>query len=265
MFSGGTFDQSYNDGSQHPRDKDLCLIATRLGISPRGSRMGGEGCIHLYMTDGEGGTPMLLSQSSKKGIFHEVTRIGLHSLTTGHGWGLDSENCAEFCPSQHLFRIEAMGITKRLLERIGVFSELGGLVIQKEEALLEFAMAGSDTGCLQQIESGVTPNQAGTWTAGRAGWCPGSAVQPTLLAVDMENIAHKLNAVVVQQEDEGGGAIEEIRLIVRASYRGFYNGKEYTPESSTFADSQGFPAEIKLSSALSLWRDETISIPMASI
>ncbi len=34
-----------------------------------------------------------------------------------------------------------------------------------------------------QVPNGTAPNQHGTWLYGRAGWCPGGAVQPWL--VDM--------------------------------------------------------------------------------
>ena len=60
--------------------------------------------------------------------------------TTGHGAG--TNQCSEFCNHQHEFTV-------------------GGAV-----HLQTFPMAGSASGCIKNLESGMTPNQAGTWWYG---------------------------------------------------------------------------------------------------
>ena len=82
-------------------------------------------------------------------------RVALWTLVTGHGYGQDRENCAEFCNHQHEFTVNAA-----------------------QSYLEEFTMAGTDYGCAEQVSEGTVPNQYGTWVLGRGGWCPGRAVDP---------------------------------------------------------------------------------------
>lgn len=87
----------------------------------------------------------------------DATSIELHVLVTGHGFGDDTENCAEFCNHTHHFTLNGTE-----------------LVIRHPEA-------GSSRGCLDRIDVGVVPNQYGTWPFGRGGWCPGLDVKPHVL------------------------------------------------------------------------------------
>ena len=86
-----------------------------------------------------------------------TTRVLFYGIISGHGMS-DSENCAEFCTHQHL------------------------LTINGTEFPVEFSVASTGTdakyGCAEQVSEGVTPNQPGTWTYDRAGWCPGLPVTP---------------------------------------------------------------------------------------
>lgn len=84
-----------------------------------------------------------------------TSHVALWTLITGHGYGQDTENCAEFCNHQHQFTVNAA-----------------------DSFLEEFTMAGSNYGCAEQIGEGTVPNQYGTWVLGRGGWCPGRAVDP---------------------------------------------------------------------------------------
>jgi hypothetical protein len=77
----------------------------------------------------------------------------LSMLLTGHGWGRDAANCAEFCNHSHHFRVN------------------NGLELVKAHPV-----AGTAHGCFDQVLEGVVPNQHGTWPYGRAGWCPGKHV-----------------------------------------------------------------------------------------
>jgi hypothetical protein len=84
-----------------------------------------------------------------------TTRVDVMGLITGHGYGKDRANCAEFCNHQHEFTVNGAGPW------------------MKEEP-----EAGSNYGCEDQIEDGTVPNQYGTWVLGRGGWCPGKQVDP---------------------------------------------------------------------------------------
>ncbi len=84
-----------------------------------------------------------------------TTRVDVMGLISGHGYGQDRANCAEFCNHQHEFTVNG-----------------GGAYLD------EFPMAGTDYGCAEQVESGTVPNQYGTWVLGRGGWCPGRQVDP---------------------------------------------------------------------------------------
>ena len=78
----------------------------------------------------------------------------VYALITGHGFGGDWANCAEFCNHTHHFKIGALELSQ------------------------EHPEAGTGTGCQKQVKNGVVPNQYGTWPFGRGGWCPGWDVQP---------------------------------------------------------------------------------------
>ena len=88
-----------------------------------------------------------------------TTRVDLVAYITGHGWGAEVENCAEFCNHTHHFQVNGAEFAK------------------------EHEVAGSEKGCLEQIGEGVVPNQYGTWPLGRAGWCPGLDVKPWVVDV----------------------------------------------------------------------------------
>ncbi len=82
----------------------------------------------------------------------DAAKVQLWAVTTGHGAG--TSQCAEFCAHQHEFTVD--GATH----------------------LQEFDSVGSATGCVDQVENQMTPNQHGTWWYGRGGWCPGQVVLP---------------------------------------------------------------------------------------
>jgi hypothetical protein len=81
-------------------------------------------------------------------------KVELFAWISGHGWGTEAENCAEFCPHTHHFGING------------------------QEFVREHPMAGTAWGCADQIEQGTVPIQFGTWQIGRGGWCPGMDVKP---------------------------------------------------------------------------------------
>ncbi len=84
----------------------------------------------------------------------------IHALITGHGFGGDAWNCAEFCPHEHHFNLN------------------GGTWHSHE-----FNEARDYLGCAAQVKDGALPNQFGTWYLGRGGWCPGMDVPPLVFDV----------------------------------------------------------------------------------
>lgn len=84
----------------------------------------------------------------------EAMRVELVTNITGHGFGAEADNCAEFCPHSHHFFVGSMEWTQ------------------------ENPVAGTTRGCFEQVDAGVVPNQFGTWPLGRGGWCPGLDVTP---------------------------------------------------------------------------------------
>jgi len=83
-----------------------------------------------------------------------ASRAEVVALITGHGFGKDTENCAEFCNHSHHFTV-------------------GDYVISHDHSWV-----GQNYGCAYQVPMGTVPNQFGTWTFGRGGWCPGKDVIP---------------------------------------------------------------------------------------
>jgi hypothetical protein len=90
-------------------------------------------------------------------------KVELMSYITGHGFGKDKENCAEFCNHTHHFSIN------------------GG-----DDHVKEHPEAGTLMGCAEQVNDGVVPNQGGTWIYGRGGWCPGLDVVPWVIDISDE-------------------------------------------------------------------------------
>ncbi len=86
-------------------------------------------------------------------------RVELVASPTGHGFGDDRANCAEFCNHEHRFTLNG------------------------QEFVRDFPMAGSFNGCRDAVAQGVVPNQFGTWPLGRGGWCPGWDVAPWVVDV----------------------------------------------------------------------------------
>ena len=82
----------------------------------------------------------------------EATRVELAAVITGHSFGKESKNCAEFCNHEHHF------------------------VVGGETYTEDHPEANDYYGCRDAVDIGVYPNQYGSWIFGRAGWCPGQEV-----------------------------------------------------------------------------------------
>lgn len=132
-------------------------------------------------------------------------KVKLFALITGHGFGADMENCAEFCNHTHHFGLN------------------------DQEFVKDQPFAGLSMGCAEQAEQGSIPNQYGTWNYGRGGWCPGMDVKP--FDVDVT-------------------AAAKIGSDNTFTYKGLFNGENYTPVANTGPNGGGFGALIRMRSWL---------------
>ncbi len=132
-----------------------------------------------------------------------TTRVEVVAYITGHGWGVERANCAEFCNHTHHFEINGDAYVK------------------------EHPEAGTAEGCVEQVASGVVPNQYGTWPYGRGGWCPGLDVKPWV-------------ADITASLQPGENTL---------TYRGLFRGVDYVPEPSGGGNG-GFGANINMSAYL---------------
>ena len=81
--------------------------------------------------------------------------VRLYAVITGHG--NDNHGCGEFCATEHRFSIN------------------GHAPVVKQSLL---PATNQQLGCAEEVDSGVTPNEYGTWLYGRDGWCNGRHVIP---------------------------------------------------------------------------------------
>jgi hypothetical protein len=132
----------------------------------------------------------------------DVRKVELVAYITGHGFGVEADNCAEFCNHTHHFDVNG------------------------HEFVKEHPVAGSATGCQDQVDQGAVPNQFGTWPFGRGGWCPGLDVKPWV-------------ADITEALIPGENVI---------TYRGLFRGADYVPRPSGGGD--GFGARVDVSSYL---------------
>lgn len=135
----------------------------------------------------------------------EAKRVEVGVDVSGHGFG-DKANCAEFCNHTHHFTV-------------------GG-----KEHVRNHPWPGDQYGCAKQVIDGVVPNQFGTWTLGRGGWCPGFDIEPTVWDVTAQ----------VQAGQEAS-----------ISYKGLFQGKDYDPQPGSGG---GFGARIDMDSWVMYWK-----------
>jgi Peptide-N-glycosidase F, C terminal len=123
-----------------------------------------------FSKQSKGYTPSTVTAIASGGTFNAMYNVGrmpvvatipadtkhaeLWMIVTGHG--SDSNQCGEFCNSEHQFTVNGAANTW----------------------LVDFPMAGTESGCIAQDVDGMIPNQGGTWWYGRDGWCPGEQVTP---------------------------------------------------------------------------------------
>jgi hypothetical protein len=99
-----------------------------------------------------------------------ATKVEFVALISGHGQ--EDSNCSEWCNHQHEFTINGSTVYLR---------EFPGMVV--------------DQRCGEGADFGVIPGQWGNWTPGRAGWCPGSPVQPWIVDITNDVTLDSLNTI----------------------------------------------------------------------
>ena len=151
-----------------------------------------------------------------------TTRVQLVATITGHGFGQDNANCAEFCNHEHHY------------------------YLNNYHTMESHTIVNNNQGCTTLVKEGVVANQFGSWPYGRAGWCPGQDVKQWSYDitswVDMNgenNLTYRglyNGQEYVPQNDQGGS--RNIRAIVWVV---FYSNStsahpsfEYTPIPEEF-------------------------------
>ena len=133
-------------------------------------------------------------------------RIEIYAVITGHGFGKDNANCAEFCNHEHRY-------------------SMNGFVTQEDHPMAGNSTVGSDNeGCAKEMHNGAQANQLGSWPYGRAGWCAGQDVKPWTY-----DITNWIDASGIQN-------------ILR--YQGLYNGQNYVPQNEQSGANQNIHANI---------------------
>ncbi len=127
-------------------------------------------------------------------------KVEIVATITGHGFGKDNANCAEFCDHQHYYYLNGFSTY-----------EWHPIVYSNE-------------GCENEVNNGVVANQFGSWPYGRAGWCAGQDVK-------------QWTYDITSWSDMSGG-------VNHLTYRGLFNGQEYTPSDGVGNGQRNIHAEI---------------------
>ena len=129
-------------------------------------------------------------------------KVEIVATITGHGFGKDNQNCAEFCDHQHHYY-------------------LNGYTTYEWHPIVHVQ---SNEGCEDEVNNGVVANQFGSWPFGRAGWCAGQDVKQWTFDI-------------TSWSDMDGG-------INHLTYRGLFNGQEYTPSDGIGNGERNIHAEV---------------------
>ena len=170
----------------------LLTLHLRLSNTGKGMRPAGQ----QFLWNG-GGFGLGYNNGHKPIGFHVpdwASRVEVFAYITGHGFGGDWANCAEFCNHTHHFSVN-----------------------EGKEQVKEHPYAGTGTGCAMKVNEGVVPNQFGTWPFGRGGWCPGWDVEPfvadfTADVVDGKNIITYEGLHMGKDFDPSGNRGANIRM-----------------------------------------------------
>jgi hypothetical protein len=159
-----------------------------------------------------------------------VEKVTITASITGHGFGKDNANCAEFCNHEHRYL-------------------MNGHDVQEDHP-----MAGNSTvdidneGCAKEVDAGTVANQYGSWPYGRAGWCAGQDVkQWTWDITDWVDFSGGPNTLQYAglydgvnyiPQDEQSGANQDIRV---ASYVVYWTNVSAGSPAPSSVDEPGEP------------------------
>ena len=133
-------------------------------------------------------------------------KVEIYAVITGHGFGKDNANCAEFCNHEHRY-------------------SMNGYVTQEDHPMAGNNSVSSDSeGCAKEMNNGANANQLGSWPFGRAGWCAGQDVKPWAFDItDWIDWTSGQNSL---------------------RYQGLYNGQNYVPQNEQSGANQNIHANI---------------------
>jgi hypothetical protein len=114
----------------------------------------------------------------------DARKVALVAVISGHGFGANADNCAEFCNHTHHFTVNGT------------------------EHVKEHPEAHDDLGCVAQVAEGTTPNQFGTWFYGRGGWCPGLDVPPWIADVTADVVPGQPATITYEGRLDGEPYVE---------------------------------------------------------
>ena len=133
-------------------------------------------------------------------------KVEIYAVITGHGFGKDNANCAEFCNHEHRY-------------------SMNGYVTQEDHPMAGNSTSGGDNeGCAKEMHNGANANQLGSWPYGRAGWCAGQDVKPW-------------SYDITDWVDWNGGA-NSLR------YQGLFDGQNYVPQNEQEGANQNIHANV---------------------
>ena len=95
------------------------------------------------MTYGDPAAP--IDEQIEAALPEGIRAARVRTLVTGHGQG-SADNCAEFCPREHTLTVNGSARPHEVWR--------------------------------DDCQETAVPDQLGTWTYPRAGWCPGAVVHP---------------------------------------------------------------------------------------
>ena len=159
-----------------------------------------------------------------------ATKVEVATIISGHGWGRDMENCAEFCNHTHHFTVN-----------------------DGPPHVKAHPSAGTSVGCVSEVDNGVIPNQAGTWVYGRGGWCPGQDVPPWRADVTADVRPGAPNTIryrgLWRTKDKDGNEVDV----------------DYVAVPNPDAADQGFDARIDQSSWLVYYGPKELAVDPATV
>ena len=133
-----------------------------------------------------------------------MTRAEVHALVTGHGFGADAADCAEFCSSEHRFAARAAAL-------VDGTTYLAGAAAGQTHTL----DGGAALGCAEQ----VGPPPPGGGVGGRGGAGPGGGAH-------LDDARRALRRAVVRpvegaaRKERGARAREPLPRAARGARRG---------------------------------------------